>query len=331
MCGRWTERIFRSPPASGNVGVGLAERGVFMNAFRQVAILPLLALLLAGCGIGRPVPPTALDCADLGIDVPASAPRFDDRRSPVLLNDDTVGATARSLYRVPWQRIARLKVLVGADGKVSHACVDQTSVDSAFDRVALEASEVARFRPAGGAAPAPAWTELLVVAQAERLPAKDGRYLPIAFPDTLDPRFESESVLALQAAVLNYLVAHNNGHDRRGPNRGVCVGVGPFLPIFDPPESLMARLVPASLPLHAASACAIDRRYPEGWPSRLVLKSEGAPAIALWVDIAEPHDGMAEVRAGYFEGGLSGADYRCRVRVVNRDWTVDRCEVTAVS
>jgi len=277
------------------------------------------------------VPPAAFDCADLGVDVPASTPRFDDRRSPVLLNDDAVGATARSLYRVPWQRIARLKVLVGADGKVSHACVGQTSLDSAFDRVALKASEVARFRPAGGAAPAPAWTELLVVAQAERLPATDGRYLPIAFPDTLDSRFESENVLALQAAVLNYLVAHNDGHDRRGPNRGVCVGVGPFLPIFDPPESLMARLLPASLPLLAASACAVDEQYPEGWPSRLVLKSEGTPAIALWVDIATPHDGMAEVRAGYFEGGLSGADYRCRARVVNQDWTVDRCEVTAVS
>jgi hypothetical protein len=319
------------PQVSGNTGSGLAKQGIFVNALRLVATVPLQALVLAGCGTGGHLPPAALDCADLDIDVPASIPRFDDRRSPVLLNHDTVGALARSLYRVPWQRIARLEVLVGADGKVSHACVGQTSLDSAFDRVALKASEVARFRPAGGAAPAPAWTELLVVAQAERLPATDARYLPIAFPDTLDPGFESENVLAVQAAVLNYLVAHNDAHDQRGPNRGICVGVGPLLPIFDPPESLMARLLPASLPLHAASACAVDRQYPEGWPSRLVLKGEGTPAIAMWVDIAEPRNGVAEVRAGYFEGGLSGADYRCLVREVNHDWAVDRCELTAIS
>ena len=138
-------------------------------------------------------------------------------------------------------------------------------------------------------------------------------------------------MLALQAAVLTYLIAHNDAHDQRRPNRGICIGVGPMLPVFDPPESLMARLLPTPLPLHAASACGVDRQYPQGWPSRLVLKSDGTPAIALWVDIAEPHDGAAEVRAGYYEGGLSGADYSCGARDVNHHWTVDTCRVTAIS
>ena len=173
-------------------------------------------------------------------------------------------------------------------------------------------------------------TALSVAASAEPLPATDGRYLPIAFPGTLEPRFESEKVLALQAAVLNYLVARNGAHDQRRPNRAICVGVGPMLPIFDPPEALMPRLSPAAGPLRTASACAVDRQDPSGRP-HLVLRGDGAQAIALWVDVAEPNDGVAEVRAGYYAGVLNGTLYRCHVRRETRRWSVDTCEVVAIS
>lgn len=302
-----------------------------MNTPRRVLTLSLQVLLFTSCGARGQGPTVALDCDDLGIEVPAEIPPSNDGRSPVLLNEDTVNAAARSLYRVPWLRMARLKVFVQTDGKVSHACLSGASLDSAFNRIALKTSELARFRPAGGARPVAAWTTLLVVAAARSLPATRGRYLPIAFPDTLELRFESTRVLGLQAAVLNYLITHNNAHDRRGPNRGICVGVGPILRVFDPPSSLMASLLPTSLPLHAASECEVDRQYTQDGPSRLVLRSDGTPAIAVWVDIAEPHDGVAQVRAGYYEGGMSGADYSCRVRVVNGQWTVDTCRVTAIS
>ena len=312
-----------------------------MNASHRVLTPCLQVLLLAGCGARGQVPTAVLDCGDLAVEVPDSIPPFDDRRSPVLLNGDSVSALARSLYRIPWQRLATLKVLVQADGTVSHACVTEASLDSAFDRVALRASELARFRPAGGATPAPAWTTLLVAAQPRRVPPEDERYIPIALPGAVDLRFESEEVVAVQAAVLNYfltrrhyLVTQNDSLDPGRPTRRICIGVGPILPVFDPPEPLMARLAPTTLPLQPVSACVADTRHPLGWPTpRLVLKGDGdhALALALWVDITKPSGGSAQVRAGYYENGLNAADYECHVKEENHQWTVDECIMTAIA
>lgn len=325
--------ILRHETATEQVAYRMLETRArcIVSTSRRVLLLPLFALLFATSGARGQEPTVALDCGDLSIDVPAEIPSSDDGSSPVLLNGDTVNAVARSLYRIPWLRLATLEVLVQSDGRVSHACLDEASVDSAFDRVALKASASARIRPAGGATPMAPWTTLLVVAAARRFSVQDGRYLPIAFTDPLPLRFESEELLALQAAVLNYFVKHAKGHDRRGPNQGICVGIGQALPVLDPPASLMAHLQPASLPLRPASACVVDRQYARGWPSRLVIQRDGTPAIALWVDIAEPRGGVAQVSAGYYEGGLSGAHYACRVRKATDEWTVDACRVTAIS
>ena len=272
-----------------------------------------------------------VDCADLAIDVPANVTPSDDPRSPALLNQDSLNSIARSQYAIPWLRVATLKVLVQSSGTVSHACLTEGSGDSAFDRVALETSKVARFGLAAGGGPLARWTTLWLAAPAVRLPQEGGRYLPIAFPGALDRRFQHEEQLAVQASVLDYLVEHNHAHDDRGPNRALCVGIGPILPVFDPPTSLLQRLASTSLPLYPSSACVVDREYGGGRPGRLVRKADGSAAMALWVDVAEPHDGAAEVRAGYFEGGLSAADYICRLRIVNERWKVDACVVTGIS
>lgn len=91
-------------------------------------------------------PELALDCERLLATAPeATAVPVEDM--PRLLNPDDVQRRLSSLYdeRVPRRAVVHL--LVQPDGRISHGCVRQGSGDLAFDRAALAALVIARFRP----------------------------------------------------------------------------------------------------------------------------------------------------------------------------------------
>jgi hypothetical protein len=293
----------------------------------EMLIVPLGAVILAGCAAPKQGPVIALDCDALGVEVPSEIPSFDHRRSPMLLNQDTLDAIARSQYPARWYRMTELKVRVRRDGTVSHGCSLGLSADTMFERIALETLGRARFRVPTALAPADEWTTILVVAKPVVEPQTSDEYGGIALTEALDSRFQSKETLAIQAAVLNdFLKRMKADWGAAEPNRAICIGVGMVLPVYDAPEALTALLMPTQLPTFAASACAFDRQR-----RRLVRKRDGVPAIALWVDIPQIDGDAAEVRAGEYEGPLAAADYRCELSKVNQSWTVDTCVVTATA
>lgn len=290
------------------------------------AVRTLLWVLALSASAARGQSPiTALHCEMLGVEVPRSVPST-DHPSVLLLNQDTLNAIARSVYRPRWHRFATLRVQVRRDGTVSYGCRLQASGDTVFDRIALETLGRARFQVVADPPPEATWTDLWVVATAAVDWEENERYTEIALREPLEARFRTKTILAMQAAVLDYLVEHNDSHARERPNQAICIGVGSILPVYDAPESLTGALAPTPLPKYAASSCVLDRQR-----RRLILRSDDVPAIALWVDINDVEGETAEVDAGYYEGVLSSASYRCQVRHVNDRWTVDTCRVTAIS
>jgi TonB family protein len=121
-----------------------------------------MAALLGGCASAPPGSPAelVLDCETLF----ATAPRGTAVASadmPRLLNPEDV------LRQIPGPRGAPrpavVQALVQPDGTVSHACIRQSSQNAAFDRAALDAMRVARFRAAVVAGTAvDAWVALPV-------------------------------------------------------------------------------------------------------------------------------------------------------------------------
>jgi TonB family protein len=68
--------------------------------------------------------------------------------APRILNQTAVADTLSQLYQMPRLRKGVVELLVERDGRISHACMYESSGDRAFDRAVLQASTVARFRPA---------------------------------------------------------------------------------------------------------------------------------------------------------------------------------------
>lgn len=66
---------------------------------------------------------------------------------PSLLNAGDVHRRLTWLYKRETSRRAVVQLLVQPDGTVSHGCVRTPSGDAEFDQAALQAAEVARFRP----------------------------------------------------------------------------------------------------------------------------------------------------------------------------------------
>jgi TonB family protein len=107
----------------------------------------LMAVLLGGCASAPSGTPAELviDCETLF----ATAPRGTTVASadmPRLLNPADVQRQLAGLNRAP--RPAVVQALVQPDGSVSHACIRQSSQNTSFDRAALDAIRVARFRAA---------------------------------------------------------------------------------------------------------------------------------------------------------------------------------------
>lgn len=291
--------------------------------------LLLGSTLLQACASG-PRRPTRLvpSCAFLFQAAPAALPVFTEG-APELRNGEEVGAAVRSRYHTRLSRVAVVQALVQPDGRISHACVLAGSGDEEYDRAALDASRASRWTPAErDGEPVEAWVSFPVATRIAVDKDPSGRFVPLALRGHLaSSRLTSDDV-AIQAAVIEHLLAERDEPPLAAVNHALCVGVGPGLPLLDPPAELTRRLADAPLPVVPATSCRIDLDHP--FPgvngARLLLERTGEEAAALWTDL--PEHGRADdvhVRAGYYADGPAAAGYDCTVRPGEGTWRVVAC------
>lgn len=311
-----------------------ARRREAIGATGSLVLTAVLSVAMAQCAPAPRPALVALTSCDSLVALAPDARLVAPMDEPKLLNDSLLGEEARALYPTQWTRFTSLRGVVQPDGRLSHVCVDLGSGDSDYDRAVLTTAAKAAFQPTVvRGVPAAVWTSFTVHTRVEGPPLRDGRYGAIANPWPIREGTLTDEGMKAQAAILTYLFRHNASHDEERPNQAICVGIGRFMPVLDAPPPLMALLGPGPVPVHPATDCEVDEehRYRGSRHVRLVLAGTDAPAIALWVDIAEPTGDAVEVRAGYFEAGLSAADYRCRAIRSGGEWVVVRCTVTAIA
>ena len=223
-----------------------------------------------------------------------------------------------------------VQALVQPDGRISHACVLTGSGDADYDRVALAASRDARWDPASrDGVSVEAWVSFPVVTRMAVSKDASGRYVPLALEGGLSRGRLSVDDVEIQAAVLEHLLAERDEPPIAAANRALCIGVGPGLPLLDPPHALTRRLAHASIPVVPATACRIDldHAFPGVHGARLLLERTGEEAAALWTDLPEhTRSDAVRVRAGYYADGPTASGYACTVRPGDGRWRVVACD-----
>ena len=288
----------------------------------------LCASLEACASAPRSVPLLVTSCDELFRSAPGALPVL-GYDAPQLLNADAVGTAVETHYHTRLSRVTVLQALVQPDGRISHACVMAGSGDGEYDRAALGASRSARWDPAlRDGAPVEAWVSFPISTRIAVSKDATGRYVPLALEGRLAPnRLTSEDV-DIQAAVLRHLLDERDEPPIAAANHALCVGVGPGLPLLDPPTSLTRRLAGTPIPVVPATACRIDldHAFPGVHGARLLLERTGEEAAALWTDLPEhTRSDAVHVRAGYYADGPAASGYECTVRPDDGAWRVVGC------
>jgi TonB family protein len=292
------------------------------------ALAAALALSQGCASAPRGAPELLTSCDALFRSAPAALP-VDPDDAPQLLNGGAVGAAVASGYPTRLSRVAVVQALVQPDGRISHACVFARSGDAEYDHSALAAARVARWNPAlrDGAA-VEAWVSFPISTRAAVARDPSGRYVPLALEGGLAPGRLTRDDVAIQATVLRHLLAERDEPPIALGNRALCVGVGPGLPLLDPPKALTRSLAGSPIPVVPATACRIDleHAFPGMRGARLLLARTGEEAAALWTDLPEHTRADAvRVRAGYYADGPAASGYECTLHAGDGAWRVVRC------
>jgi hypothetical protein len=146
---------------------------------------------------------------------------------------------------------------------------------------------------------------------------------------------------AMMAAVLRTAVREGlyTAHGANPPAL-VCIGLAGSAPLgpgylehlADPPITLVKQLQRGrTLDIRPSSAC----RFSQGAPrhTSLVLEPRtGKRGILVWLqDPLRQPDGTYSVEFGYFEHGLSGANWKCTVRRRPSGWEVAPCQLLGIA
>ncbi|MBT8396810.1 MAG: TonB family protein [Gemmatimonadetes bacterium] len=304
----------------------------------RLTVLSMVVLAMAvgqGCGgVGSSSQELALDCDEL----PKRAPNSlisPEEAGPRFLNEAELEARLEAFEPRHWHRVTHFQAYVEAEGGVTHACLYKSSGDPRFDEAALRAIGDARYRPASaGGEDVGSWVTTSLAFRVEAPPVQDDRFRPVSWVASLDSVYVGREATEIQVAVLEYLAENNHAHASVGPNRALCIGIGPDLPLVDPPPGIFDRFRSMDLPIHPASHCAVDILHSDGESStpRLVLLETEQPAIVLWADIVFPGGAdTVHLDAGYYEDGLSSAGYRCEAEKTPEGWRVSGCTLVSIS
>lgn len=109
--------------------------------------LSLAVLLLGACASAPANPPEMVMRCDQLLGTAPEGTNVPESDMPRLMNADDVHRRLTWLYKRETSRRAVVQLLVEPDGTISHGCVRTPSGDGEFDKAALQAAEVARFRP----------------------------------------------------------------------------------------------------------------------------------------------------------------------------------------
>jgi hypothetical protein len=148
---------------------------------------------------------------------------------------------------------------------------------------------------------------------------------------------------AMMAAVLRTAVREGmyTAHGANPPAL-VCIGLAGSAPLgpgyleqlADPPITLVNQLQRGrTLDIRPSSACRLQ--HSEGAPrhtSLVVEPRSGKRGILVWVqDPLRQPDGTYSVELGYFEHGLSAANWKCTVRRQPPGWEVAPCVLLGIA
>jgi hypothetical protein len=100
------------------------------------------------------------------------------------------------------------------------------------------------------------------------------------------------------------------------------------------PDSIVMALVRAHVPeVQPMSACRIEPlRSAADNTSLVVDRASGRRGLVIWMEPPERNSlGVVVARIGYYEHGLSAAEWTCVVRRVNDEWVVNACRMTSIS
>ena len=102
---------------------------------------------------------------------------------------------------------------------------------------------------------------------------------------------------------------------------------------MDPDSTVVALVRERSSNVRAMSACRIDPlRSPLDRTSLVVEEKTGRRGLLIWMETAERDKaGAVIVRIGYYEHGLSAADWICAVRRIEGEWVVNGCRMMGIS
>jgi hypothetical protein len=101
----------------------------------------------------------------------------------------------------------------------------------------------------------------------------------------------------------------------------------------EPDSIVVARVREQVQMVRPISACRIDPLQGAPWNTSLVVETAtGRRGLVIWVDTPQRDStGAVTVHIGYYEHGLSGADWMCAVRAGQTDWIVNACRMISIS
>jgi hypothetical protein len=148
---------------------------------------------------------------------------------------------------------------------------------------------------------------------------------------------------AMMAAILRTAVREGlyTAHGANPPAL-VCIGLAGTAPLrpdylahlADPPVTIVHELQRGrTLDIRPSSACRINGR--EGTPRHTSLVADvrsGKRGILVWIqDPLRQPDGTYSVEFGYFEHGLSAANWKCTVQRRPSGWEVAPCQLLGIA
>ena len=103
--------------------------------------------------------------------------------------------------------------------------------------------------------------------------------------------------------------------------------------LLDPDSAVVALLRERMPNVRPMSACRIEpRRGPRDNTSLVVEQKTGKRGLVIWAEPPERDSkGAIITHIGYYEHGLSAADWVCAVRRINDEWVVNACRMKGIS
>ena len=147
---------------------------------------------------------------------------------------------------------------------------------------------------------------------------------------------DSRDSVALAVAVFRTAIVHGQLTAHGGSIPEVlCLAVAQRVgQRFGEPDSTVVARVRVQTPtVRPMSACRIDPLRGAADHSSLVVEREtGRRGLVIWMDTPKPDStGALTVHVGYYEHGLSAADWICAVRPGEADWIVNACRMISIS